>query len=350
VCHPALRGRPLGVLGNNGACVIARTAELKAACIRVGDPAWQARVKCPDAIFLKRDRDWLGDVSGRMLEVIRALSPTAEYFSVDEMGFEPEPVRGSNLRTAEEVRARIKERVGVPTTTGIARTRTLAKLVCDDSKPFSAAAVLTRAEEEALLALQPVTELCGIGPRRAATLARCGITTCLEFARANPFLLRRLLTVVSWAIHCEVNGEAVLPLKEKRPRHKLLKRGGSLGREVADTDMILGWMVRNLERRVEELRSHRLRAGRIALLVFYRKGRERLRRAALAHRPWEHATGPRTAAGNARSAANGKVRQKGLTLVRERRSALRAIRLLRRAMQLMRERLAAVSSGPDRAG
>jgi hypothetical protein len=80
------------------------------------------------------------------------------------------------------------------------------------------------------------------------------------------------------------------------------------------------------------------------------EGRERLRRAALAHRPWEHATGPRTAAGKARSAANGKVRQKGPTSVRGRRSALRAVRLLCRAMASLREGLAAVAPDPDRGG
>jgi hypothetical protein len=36
------------------------------------------------------------------------------------------------------------------------------------------------------------------------------------------------------------------------------------------------------------------------------EGRERLRRSALAHRPWEHSTGPRTAAGKAKAAKNGK--------------------------------------------
>ena len=43
-----LRGVPLGVLGNNGACVIARTPEMKRVGISVGDPVWQAKVKCPD--------------------------------------------------------------------------------------------------------------------------------------------------------------------------------------------------------------------------------------------------------------------------------------------------------------
>src|SRR3954466_6537626 len=108
---PMLRTIPLGVLGNNGACVIARTPEMKRAGIAVGDPVWQAKVKCPDGVFLKRDFDWLGDVSGRMLGEIRDLSPTGEYFSIDEMGFAAKPVRGSFQHAAEAVRARIMERV-----------------------------------------------------------------------------------------------------------------------------------------------------------------------------------------------------------------------------------------------
>ncbi|MFO0958789.1 MAG: hypothetical protein U0800_15375 [Isosphaeraceae bacterium] len=221
VRFPMLRGVPLAVLGNNGACVIARTPEFKAAGVRVGDPVWEARVRCPAGVYLKRDFDWLGEISGRMLGELREVSPLAEYFSIDEMGFEALPRAGSYTRAAEEVRGRIRERVGVPTTTGIARTRTLAKLLCDVSKPFGAAAVLSKAEEEDLLAKLPVSEICGIGKRRAAALNAIGIGTCLDFARADRRLVRRLLTVVGEAIWYEVNGDPVLPLKEERPRHKI---------------------------------------------------------------------------------------------------------------------------------
>src|SRR5262249_61229911 len=106
------------------------------------------------------------------------------------------------------------------------------------------------------------------------TLARCDIRTCLDFARADRRLIRRLLTVVGEAIWYEVNGDPVLPLKE-RPRHKMLSRGGSLGRETSDPYMILGWMVRNLERLVEECRFHQVKAGRVALMTCYRKGKDR---------------------------------------------------------------------------
>lgn len=61
-------------------------------------------------------------------------------------------------------------------------------------------------------------------------------------------------------------------------------------------------------------------------------GRERLRQAALRNRPWEHSTGPTTAAGKAQAAANGKRRQVGPVSVRELRAGLAGLTALARDM------------------
>lgn len=61
-------------------------------------------------------------------------------------------------------------------------------------------------------------------------------------------------------------------------------------------------------------------------------GRERLRRAALANRPWSRSTGPRTAEGKAKAAANGKKRRLGLLSVREIKADLRKLRAMLRDM------------------
>jgi DNA polymerase V len=132
--------------------------------------------------------------------------------------------------------------------------------------------VPTRSEEQSPLASLPVSDLGGIGKRRAARLAECGIGTRLEFAQAGRRPIRRLLAVVGEAIWCEANGEPVLPPKSGRPRHEMLGRGGGLGREPSDPRMIPGWMVRNRGRLVEEFRLHRAKAGRISLRLCYRQG------------------------------------------------------------------------------
>lgn len=57
-------------------------------------------------------------------------------------------------------------------------------------------------------------------------------------------------------------------------------------------------------------------------------GRERLRQAAIAHRPWLYATGPRTAQGKTKAAANGRKRQMGLVSLRELKADLRQLRTM----------------------
>ena len=69
-------------------------------------------------------------------------------------------------------------------------------------------------------------------------------------------------------------------------------------------------------------------------------GREKLRQAALANRPWEHSTGPKTIAGKAISSAKGRSRQIGPQSIRELRGELTEVHLLIGQMQAMRGDLA----------
>ena len=66
------------------------------------------------------------------------------------------------------------------------------------------------------------------------------------------------------------------------------------------------------------------------------EGRERLRQAAFANRPWDYTTGPKTAAGKARSSQNGKLRQKGEKSVREKKAELAEIHNLVKSMETLR--------------
>lgn len=61
-------------------------------------------------------------------------------------------------------------------------------------------------------------------------------------------------------------------------------------------------------------------------------GVERLRQAALANGPWKHSTGPRTAAGKARAAANSMARQKGPESARAAEREVAALRAMFDAM------------------
>src|SRR5580765_3989037 len=83
-----LKGKPVGVLGNQGACVIAKSYEMKAAGVKTGMPIWDALPLCPNGIFIKRDFRWYEVLSHCILDLVRDVSPRVEYYSIDEMFFE----------------------------------------------------------------------------------------------------------------------------------------------------------------------------------------------------------------------------------------------------------------------
>jgi nucleotidyltransferase/DNA polymerase involved in DNA repair len=266
-----LRGKAVGVLGNQGACVIAKSYEMKRAGVKTGIPIWDAIRLCPHGVYVKRDFRWYEVLSRRMLEVVRAFSPRVEYYSIDEFFFEA-PAGVSLPELAEQLRDAVLREVGVPATVGIARTKTLAKLVSDTAKPFGALALLDRDAERALLERLPVTEVSGIADRRAARLAPHGITTCLDLALADRRLVRGLLTITGEALWYELNGEAVLPFYTERPPHKMLSRGGSLGGSTEQPERMAAWLARNVERLVEELEFHVVRTGALSVYIMHKDG------------------------------------------------------------------------------
>jgi len=269
VRRPWLEGLPLGVCGNQGACVIARSYAMKKYGVKVGEPIWEAKVKCPHGIYLKRDFRWYESLSRKMLDELSGFSPRIEYHSIDEFFWTAEPTHPTWKETAVAVQQHIRKRVGVPMTVAYGRTRTLAKLFADASKPNGAVAITDPAEEEALLAKLPVTEIAGIAKRRAARLAPFGIRTCLELRQANGILVRKLLSVAGQDLWLELNGVKATPIRPQRTPHKMISRGGSLAGRVRDPFTLYGWLVRNVERLIEELHYHGVRTRTLVLYLSY---------------------------------------------------------------------------------
>jgi nucleotidyltransferase/DNA polymerase involved in DNA repair len=125
VRFPFLRNQPVGVLGNQGACVIAKSYELKAKGVSTGMPIWDAAKLCPEALFVKRNFRWYEVLSRRMLDLLHHVSPRVEYYSIDEMFFdarELSKVFGLSLADATvALQSRVLHDVGIPASIGIAQ-------------------------------------------------------------------------------------------------------------------------------------------------------------------------------------------------------------------------------------
>lgn len=271
-----LIGQAVGVLGNQGACVIAKSYELKALGIKTGQPIWEVVPACPEAIFIKRDFRWYEVLSRKMLEIVKRVSPEVEYYSIDEFFFD-----ASHLVQTFEVDLRssiialqncILAETGLPVSIGVSWSRTLAKLMSDANKPFGTMLLLDTDEIKDFLKSQPVAEISGIGRRSAMKLAEIGIENCFDFTQANRQRIQRLLTVKGEALWYELNGEAVIPIQTKKAQNKRVSRGGSMGESTNDPVRLNAWLARNTERLVEALDQRRLVCERLVLCLEYKTG------------------------------------------------------------------------------
>jgi DNA polymerase V len=277
VRYPYLQHQPVGVLSNQGACVIAKSYELKAKGVTTAMPIWDALPICPNAIFVKRDFEWYEVLSRQMLAVLQTVSPTVEYYSIDEMFFD---ATGVNAR---ELQQRILRDVGIPVTIGVSKTRSLAKLASDNAKPFGCWEATSDEKIAALLADRPVDEITGIAGRSKRKLELYGIKTCADFVNADRRIIRRLLTKVGEDLWWELNGTPVTKINTTRLPHKRISRGGSVGRATDDPARCEAWVVRNVERLIEALDYHLVFCEQVVLEVEFKDASGSARRASLPH-------------------------------------------------------------------
>ncbi len=273
---PELRGVPAVVIGNQGACCIAKSYEAKAAGIKTGVPIWDAVKLCPECVFLKRDFRWYEVISRQMLDLLRTVSPAVEYYSIDEMFFDASELTNvfslPLIDAAKALQQRILHEIGVPVSMGVSLSKTLAKLISDTAKPFGCG-VLTDVEElPAYLQSRKVEDISGIGERSRRKLEAHGIKTCWDYAQADRGIIQKLLTITGECRWHELHGDAVQKILTKRPAHKMIGRGGSLGGATSDMARLTAWIARNTERLIEELDFHNVLTTQLAFAIEFKEG------------------------------------------------------------------------------
>ena len=84
--RPDLHHQPIVVLSNNDGCVIARSNEAKALGIKMGEPFFmiQEAVKKHTIHAFSSNYTLYGDLSQRVMSVIKESWPEVEVYSIDE--------------------------------------------------------------------------------------------------------------------------------------------------------------------------------------------------------------------------------------------------------------------------
>ncbi|MEV0720683.1 DNA polymerase IV, partial [Asanoa sp. NPDC050611] len=190
--HPRLRGRPVIV---GGGVVLAASYEAKAAGVRTAMGGRAARQLCPEAIVVEPRMSAYTRASRAVFEVFRQTTPEVEGLSIDEAFLDVSGLRriaGPPSQIAAGLRREVRERVGLPITVGVARTKFLAKVASGVAKPDGLLVVPIEREMQFLHPL-PVERLWGVGKVTAAKLRDRRIFTVGQLAGLGEATLVSLL-------------------------------------------------------------------------------------------------------------------------------------------------------------
>jgi DNA polymerase-4 len=179
---PRLRGRPVIV---GGGVVLAASYEAKARGVRTAMGGGRARRLCPDAAVVRPRMTAYSEASKAVFAIFRETAPVVEGLSIDEAFLYVrgmERFAGTPRAIAERLRRTVRERVGLPITVGVARTKFLAKVASAVAKP-DGLLVVPPDGELAFLHPLPVERLWGVGPVTGRKLRERGIATVGEVAQ-----------------------------------------------------------------------------------------------------------------------------------------------------------------------
>jgi DNA polymerase-4 len=262
--EPRLRGRPVIV---GGGVVLSSSYEARAWGVRTAMGGRQARSLCPHAIVVPPRMSAYSDASKAVFEVFEQTTPLVEALSIDEAFLEVGGLRrvsGTPTEIAMQLRRDVLERVGLPITVGIARTKFLAKVASGVAKPDGLLVVPPDGELQFLHPL-PVARLWGVGPVTAEKLLQKGITTVGEVAGlAEPTLVAVLGLASGRHIHALAHNRDPRPVQARRRRRSIGSQHalGRRDRTLADIDAVLVGLVDRVTRRMRAAE----RVGRTVVL------------------------------------------------------------------------------------
>lgn len=273
-CNPALRNKPIAVIGTNQRTVVTTASyQARAFGVKTGMPLKEAKKHCPHLILVTGDNAKYTDICVKITSIFKHYSPVVEVFSIDEAFLDvtasPNSFRNPT-HIATLVKKEIKDTLGLTCSIGIAHNKLLAKLASGLKKPDGLVEIKPE-NVPSLLENLPVKKLCGIGPHLERYLAEMGIKTCGELGRTSLSLLKKKFGIIGEYLHFMgqgIDNSPVIPL-EKEASPKSIGHSMTLPHDVSQREVMAKHLLRLAEMVGRRLRRHHFKGRTIALTIRY---------------------------------------------------------------------------------
>ena len=280
VFRPDLRTEPIVVLSNNDGCVIARSNEAKALGIAMGEPYFKIKALCKQhhVHIFSSNYTLYGDMSYRVMCTIEDAWTDVSIYSIDEafLDLSTMPISVHNT-FCHELQQRVLKETGIPTSIGIGKTKTLAKIANFIAKKELKVPVVNISDKQAWLAKIDVGEVWGVGQSWHKKLLLSGIYTAADLANANPRLIKDAFNVTLMRTAMELKGIPCANIKETEKKQSIVS-SRSFSRLQTEYGSLAEAISSHCRRAYEKMRQLELQAQHISVFVQSNRFREDLPR------------------------------------------------------------------------
>ncbi|WP_281867981.1 Y-family DNA polymerase [Flavobacterium sp. GSB-24] len=229
VFRPKLRNKPIVVLSNNDGCVVARSQESKALGVKMGVPIFQINdlVKEHGIVVCSSNYTLYGDLSNRVMTLIKQFSPDVEIYSIDEAFLKFNGFKYFDFdKIGPEMHKVVIKGIGIPISVGFAPTKALAKVANKIAKKFPERTnnyYIIDTDEKRIKALKwtAIEDVWGIGRQHTTRLKSIGVHNAYQFTQLNDSYVRKYFTVVGLRLKKDLEGEPTIDFEDIKPKQNI---------------------------------------------------------------------------------------------------------------------------------
>ena len=177
--------KPVIVLSSNDGCVISRSTEAKILGIKMVEPYFKVKkiVKKNNVKVFSSNYSLYGDISRRVMKTLKQFSPKIEIYSIDEAFLDLSSIKDKDLlEYGSRIRKTILKWTGIPTSIGIATTKTLSKIANHIAKKDNLGVInlINTQQIDKILKKIKINDVWGVGRQLTQFYIKNGINTAYQ--------------------------------------------------------------------------------------------------------------------------------------------------------------------------
>jgi len=269
---PSLIKKPVIVLSNNDGCIISRSSEAKALGVKMGEPYFKAKkiIAKNNVHVFSSNYSLYGDISRRVMKTLKHFAPEMETYSIDEAFLNLTIIPDEEiLQFGKKIRETILQWVGIPTSIGIATTKTLSKIANYIAKKEKSGIVslINKKNIDHILKKIEIRDVWGVGRQLSKFYINNGIFNANQLKNVSNNWIKKNSNVLSSRTAMELRGTPCIALEIVQSKRKSCCVSRSFGKKVERLQELKESITNHCLNAAEKIRSESLLTKSITIFI-----------------------------------------------------------------------------------